>query len=132
MLAGGGWQADPARDQDTKDVAVREQDDVAGGAADSGDDAVDAGADLRRRFAARTAVAEEHPARLLVVDLLGGEPLVVAVIPLVQIGLDRRAGAEAGELARLARPAQRARQHELKALLGQHGPQAPGDHAPVL
>src|SRR6516165_12320217 len=98
MLAGRGRQADPARDQDPKDVAVREHDDVASGAADPRDDAIDAGADLRRRLAARAAVAKEHPARLLVVDLLGREPLVLAVVPLVQIGLERRAGAETGEL----------------------------------
>src|SRR5215468_524592 len=132
MRAGGGRQADPARDQDPKDVAVGEQNDVAGGAADSRDDAIDARADLRWRLAARTAVAKEHPVRLLVMDLLGRESLVLAVVPLVQIGLDRRAGAEAGELTRLAGPSQRARQHELKSLLGQRGPEASGDRAPVL
>src|SRR5262245_38501877 len=132
MLAGARRQADPARHQDSKDVAVREQGDVAGCAADPRDDAIDAGADLRRRFAPRTAVAKEHPARLLVVDLLGREALVRAVVPLVQIGLERPAGAEAGELTRLAGPAQRARQNELEGLLGQRGSQAPGDRTPVL
>src|SRR5262249_6669995 len=104
VLAGAGRQTDPAGDQHAKNVAVSEQRDVARRRADARQDPVDPRADLRRSLAARTAVTEDHPARRLRVDLLGREPLVLAVVPFLQVRLEHCAGAETGQLAGLARP----------------------------
>src|SRR5437764_7448328 len=57
-------------------------------------------------------VSPQAPTRPLLADLRGGEPLVVAVIPFAKVLADRRPVREAGQFARLARPPQRARQHE--------------------
>ena len=54
------------------------------------------------RLAARRAVAPDAPARALLADLGRGPALVVAVVELAQVGLDLRALAEPGQLARLA------------------------------
>ena len=72
------------------------------------DHAIRARADLLRRLAARTAVAEELPVRALRVDLGRGAPLVVAVVPLDEVGVDVGAVAEARQLAGSARALQRA------------------------
>src|SRR5262249_1056440 len=107
VLAAGGRKADPPRDQHSEDVAVGEQGDVARRVADAGDDAIDPRAELRGCLATRAAVPEDHPARLLLADLLRREPLLLAVVPFLQVGLDHRASAETRQLARLARSTER-------------------------
>jgi hypothetical protein len=77
---------------------------------------------LVRRLAARASIPEDEPAWRLSVDLLGRQPFVFPVIPLDEVGLDDRARGEAGQLTRLARPLQRADEHERERAAAQRWP----------
>src|SRR5262249_14442527 len=82
ILARARREADPAGDEYSQYVTVREEHDVSLDRADPGDDPVGAGRDLARRFARRAAVAENHPPRSLRLNLRRRAPFVFAVIPL--------------------------------------------------
>src|SRR5208337_831930 len=101
-------QAQPARSQDAEEVAVAEDQDVAGKRTEPPDHTVGAGTDVCDRLAARAAVAEETPAGPLVADLIGAPALVAAVIPFGQVGDAHGPVAEAGQLAGPTRSLQRA------------------------
>src|SRR5262249_27715274 len=60
------------------------------------------------------------------------EPLVLTVVPFLQVGLDHGVSAETRQLARLARSTERARQHEREGLIGENRTQTPGHRSPVL
>src|SRR5208283_678230 len=85
MRAGARWKPDPPRHEDAEHVSVRKQSDIPVNSADPGDDSIHPGADLLWRFAARATVAENQPVRRLLMNLLGRQPLVIAVIPLRQL-----------------------------------------------
>src|ERR1700733_1513982 len=63
------------------------------------DDAIGARADIRRLLAVRASVAEQEPAGPAGEDFAGLAPLVVAVIPFEQVGIDLCGVAEPGERA---------------------------------
>jgi len=56
---------------------------------------------LLRRFAARTSILENQPAWRLLMDLLGRQPFILAVVPLGKIGIDDGGVAETRQLAGL-------------------------------
>src|ERR1700677_2485175 len=68
------------------------------------DDAIGARADIRRLLAVRASVAEQEPAGPAGEDFAGLAPLVVAVIPFEQVGIDLGGVAEPGECAGAGRP----------------------------
>src|SRR5277367_4238921 len=68
-------------------------------------------ADLLRRFASRTAVAEEIPVRPLAKNFGGGQTFILAVVPFHEVRIGFRAGSEAGELASSSRTLQWAGKH---------------------
>src|SRR3954454_12022065 len=113
-------------------MAVREQRYVAVCGVGPCDHAIDAGADLFRRFAARTPVAEDQPARPRLMDLRGRDAFVLAVIPLHQVGLDDGVIAEPDQLAGLAGGLHRADEDDSKALFGQDGTQSLSETPPVV
>src|SRR5262245_6996055 len=82
MLTTASKQADPARHQHAQHVSMREQCCIAIERARPGDHPVHAGTHVLRCLAARAPVAEEEPTRGHLLDLLGRQPLVLAVVPL--------------------------------------------------
>jgi hypothetical protein len=69
-------------------MPVGEQRHVAIGCAGAGDNPVHPCTYLLRRFAARTSILENQPAWRLLMDLLGRQPFILAVVPLGKIGID--------------------------------------------
>src|SRR5262245_10484281 len=92
-------ETEPAGGEHAQEVAARKEQHVSLDGADTAHHALRPDADLVRRFPTGTAVAEELPVRTLRKDLGAATPLVFAVVPLEQVGIDRRHGGEAGELA---------------------------------
>jgi hypothetical protein len=88
---------------------------------DPGEDAVEPLADLAGGLPAGAAVGPEVPARVVVVDVGRGAPLVVAVVPLGQVVVGP-ADVEAGELGGVQRP---------DAGAGQDGGEAPTGKEPA-
>src|SRR5271165_1448343 len=110
----GSGELDPAGAEDPQDVAVGEHGHGPLDAEDLRDHAVRPRADVLRPLAPGAAVAPQVPAGPLGVDLCGREALVVAVIPLEQVGPQLGRLAEATQLACFPRTSQRAAQHELE------------------
>src|SRR5215470_10395726 len=113
-------------------MSMREQRDVTLDSTRPGDDPIGSRSDLLRRFTTRAPIPEDEPARRLSVDLLGRQALVLAVVPLDEVGLDDRTGRDAGQLTGFARPLQRADEHERKRSAAQGGPQEFREPAPVV
>src|SRR5262245_28545292 len=109
----GGVLADPAGGQYAAEVPVAHQDHVALG--ESGANAVEhlvrSGADLLGGFAAGARVGPDGPVRHGFADLWGGEALVVAVVPLGEVGGDL-VDAEPGQLGGAPGPGSWAGQHQ--------------------
>src|SRR5262249_60774501 len=95
MLAAARGQPDPARHEHAQHVSVREQRKVAVDRARPGYYPIHSRSNLLRRLAARASIAEEQPARRDLANLLGRQPLVLAVVPLDQVGIDDRLTSEA-------------------------------------
>ena len=131
MLPGAGGQPEPACDEHAQHVSVREQRDVTLYGARPGDYPIGSRRDLLRRFAARAAIPEDQPARRLFMNFLEGQPLVVPVIPLDEVGLDDRL-ADPGSLTRFARPLQRADEHQREHPTAQRRAQELDEPAPVV
>ena len=106
-----GGQAQPAGGEDAQHVAVTEDHDGALHRPQAGERPVSTGAHRLDRLTARTAVAEEIPAWTRLANVGRASPLVLAVIPLLQVGIDLGLAAEAGSLARPPGPRARAHQH---------------------
>jgi hypothetical protein len=87
-------------------VAVAEEQDIAIDGPQAHNDPVRAGANRRHRLAAWTAVAEQKPTRSLLTDVGGALTLLLAVFPLMQLGVNLGCIAEASQLARAAGPTQ--------------------------
>jgi hypothetical protein len=117
--SGGDVELAPARGEDPQHVAVGEGEHVAFGGVDALQQPVDPDSDLRRRLPAGTALRPKVPVGAGLVDLRGGQSLVLAVVPLVQVVGELRGGAKATQLAGLARPQQRAAQDQRVADAGQ-------------
>src|SRR4051794_9735190 len=105
-------------------MGMREHDDIAPGRAAALDHPVRALGDLRGRLASGRAVVEERPPRALGADVDRRAAFVLAVVPLDEVGVEPRAFAEPGELARLERALQWARQHERVAPRREHRAEA--------
>ena len=88
VLAPTRRQPDPARRENAQQVAVREQRSVASGRARPSYHPVYSRAHLLRRLATRAPIPEVQPARRRLVDLFGRQSLVVAVVPLDEVGVD--------------------------------------------
>src|SRR5439155_8227083 len=110
MARGPSGQAQPACGEDAQQVAVTEEEDVPVDGPQSGDHTVSTGAHHLDRLAARTAIAEEIPARTLLANVSGAPTLVLAVIPLLQICIDLGLAAEARQFACPPGPRQWTRQ----------------------
>ena len=74
-------ETEPAGGEHPQEMAARKKQHVAVDGAHPAQDAIGAGADLVRRLASRTAVAEQLPIRALRVDLGRAKPLILAVDP---------------------------------------------------
>src|ERR1700683_5301189 len=114
-----GVQRDPAGAEHAQHVAVGEDSDLAVDAGQLGDHPVGSRAHLRGALAAGTAVAPQAPAGPSGEDLRRGEALVVAVVPLHQLGALLCLRAQPAQIARFARARQGADQHQRKAPRGQ-------------
>ena len=114
-LSGDWFEAEPARGKHAEKVAAGEDEHVAlDGAlarADFRHDAIGPSGDVARRLSAGAAVAEEEPVGPLGVNLLRPQPLVLAVVPLDEVGIDDGRGAEAGQFAGLPGPPERTGEH---------------------
>src|SRR5262245_58698051 len=106
-----GLEPEPTRREDPKEVPAREEQDVSLDRPDPKYNAVGASSDVGGGLSIRAAVAEQLPVGTLGVNLGGSATFVRAVVPLPEVGLDLRRGAEARQLARPDRPLQRAREY---------------------
>ena len=132
MLAATRGQPNPARCQHAQHVSVREQQNIAAEGARACDNPIDPCANLLRRFATRAAVLEDQPARPYLVDLFGGLALVLAVIPLGEVGVDRHILAKTRQFARLARPLHRAAERAPREIFRKHRPHPFGEQPAML
>ena len=99
-----GGQPEPTRAKNAQDVAAREYEYIAGCSSNPCDDAIGTRAGVGGRFATRTAVAKQLPARALLQNFRRASAFVAPVIPFDEVAvLDRRI-TEAGELAGVFRP----------------------------
>jgi hypothetical protein len=78
------------------------------------DHAIDACANLIGAFTARTPIGEDHPSGVSLTDLARREPLVLAVVPFHEVGLDLGPLGETSELTRLPRSTEGARQNQVE------------------
>ncbi len=92
-------------------MAVSEDEHVACDGADAFDHPRGASGNLVECLATWRAIAEEDPPRPPLANLVARQSLVVAVVPLHEVGIDDRACIEAGKGTGLARTLQRAHEH---------------------
>src|SRR5271170_2525670 len=78
------------------------------------DDAIGAGADLAWLLAVRAPVAEQEPAGSVRKDFAGLPPLVVAVVPFGQVGINLGGVAEPSECAGADRTLKRTGENPIK------------------
>ena len=77
---------------------------------------------LLRGLATRASIPKDQPTRRDLVDLLGRQSLVLAIVPLDQVGVDDGLIAEARQLAGLSCPLHRAAENEPKRISCEHRP----------
>ena len=94
-----GGRPNPAGTEHPQHVAVPEGDRIPIKCEHLGDHAIRPGAHVGSLLAVGAAVRPQAPIGPSLLNLGGGEPLVVAVVPLVEVLADLRQVAEAGELA---------------------------------
>ena len=80
-------------------MAAREEQDVSADGTNPIDDAVGARGDIRRRFPSGTSVTKQLPVGPLPQNVGKDQALVLAVIPLEQVGIGVGDGSESGQLA---------------------------------
>ena len=90
-------QTEPAGGEHPKEMPARKNQHVTFDRPHPAHDAVGPRADLTRRLSSGAAVAEELPVRALRMDLGRAPPLILAVIPLDQVGVDFGRGPKAGQ-----------------------------------
>src|SRR5262245_24479174 len=100
-------ETEPARGEHSKKVPAREEERVSLDCPDPKHDSVGPSSDLVGRLSFRATVSEKLPGGAFSVNLGAGPPFVRTVVPLPEIGLDRRYRAEARQLARCDRAPQR-------------------------
>src|SRR5438445_87271 len=114
-----GRQPHPARTEDSQDVAVGEERDVAGDALDALDQPARAHAHLLDGLTLRNRCRPDRPVRLLLANGLGRDALVNPVVPLVQVLGHLGAVAQARQPARLLRAPHGAREDEHELVAGE-------------
>jgi hypothetical protein len=87
---------------------------------------------LVRCFPARTPILEDHPSRSLPVDLGRFQPLIGAVIPLPEIGIDLHPFAETGQFTGLKRALKGTGENQGELLFCQVGPETLGSPTAVF
>jgi hypothetical protein len=113
-----GRETNPASSEDSKDVSVREDDDVAVYRLQVRYDPVSARSDTLNALAMSDTVCPEGPTWDLGADLLGGAPLVVSVIPFDQVVEERYlagiTGCDAGFYSAFKRAGEHFRERDAK------------------
>src|SRR5208282_869265 len=92
-------EAEPAGREHPQEMPARKNQHVAFDRAHSAHDAVGPRADLARRLSSGAAVTEQLPVRALHMDLSGAAALILAIVPLDQVGIDLGRTAKPGQLA---------------------------------
>ena len=92
-------EAEPPRSENPQKMPARKQQHIAPDGAQPCDDAIGPRAHLVRRFASRATVAEQQPAGTFDVNFRGPPALILAVVPLDQVGIRLGGAAEAGQFA---------------------------------
>src|SRR4029453_10859537 len=118
-------QPDPARGQDSQDVRVGEQRDVAVDGVDPGDHAPRPLSHLLHALALRHRGRPDRPSGLLNAHGRGGAAFVDPVVPFQQVVGHLGGLGEAGQATRLLRAPERDRQHEREPLPGEMTAQRP-------
>ncbi len=95
------WQADPTGHEYPEHMAMGEQCHPAFGATHLGDHPIHPFTDLIRGFTPWSAIREQQPAGMALLNLSGGETLERSVVPFGEIFIDPNPLAQAGQLARL-------------------------------
>ena len=93
-------QAEPSSRDHPDDVPARKCQNVPLDAHDAGDDPIGSGGDIFGGLAFGAAVTKKLPGGPLPLDVPKHQPLVAAVIPLDQVGIDLRDRSKTGEFAR--------------------------------
>src|SRR5262245_22914461 len=122
MLTTARRQADPSRHEYAQHVSTCKQRRVAIERAQPGDHTVDARTHLLRCLAAGASVPEEEPTRNRLLDLLGHQLLVLAEVPLNEVGVDDGLVAEACQVAGLFRALHRTAKNKRKFVGGEYRP----------
>lgn len=114
MLGEQGRLAEPPRRQHAQEVTVRDHCDISAERAHLFDDAVRARGHLGERLPVGHAVIPQVPTRLPLVDLGCGQPFVIAVVPLAEVGVEPRVAGQAGQLAGEPSADERAAEHRVE------------------
>src|SRR5579871_931536 len=122
VLAGSGLETEPPCSQGPQEMSMREDQRVAVDGAQPGNHPVRPRRDVAGTFAARAAVAKQPPARPFLANFHTPTSLVVAVVPLEEVGIRLRDRPEAGKFAGSHRPARGAREDADEATPRQAGP----------
>jgi LCP family protein required for cell wall assembly len=104
-------ESEPASGQYTHDVAVGNDKRRAFGCPGSGDHTIHTSSDIVSRFAVRAGLRPDGPVRHGFANLDCRDALVDPVVPFHQVGIDHGGLAEFEQLAGIACPLERARQH---------------------
>ena len=88
MASIGYRKSEPSRGERSKKMTMSEYGDVVSCATNPGNNAFEAGSNLRRTFAAWTAVIEDEPPGIPGENLLWRQPFIVTVIPFEKIRID--------------------------------------------
>jgi hypothetical protein len=92
-------EPEPACGEHSETMPVPKQENVPSGRACPGDHPIDSLANVRRRFASWASVLKDMPARVLRLDLGGGEPFIIPVSPFDEVGIVLGQLAISGQLA---------------------------------
>ncbi len=119
-------EAEPARGEDSQDVAMCEEGDAAGGGAGQFDHVVSTGGNFVDGFALGDAGAPDGPVGDVLTDLGSGAAFENSVVPFEKIRSDLRAVAESREAGRFARTFEGTGEDKRKILRGEDAPQFDG------
>ena len=115
MRARAGRQSQPSGCEYSQHVAVSERNCIASQRTHFCDHTIDSHAELLRSFSASAAaIVEDCPARMVSLNLVGGQSFVIAVVPFHQIRINLGARSQSRQFTGLPRPSQRARQHQVE------------------
>lgn len=114
-----GREFQPSRDQDTQDMSMGEEENIISDRLGPGNDPVTALGNLLCGITIRSWMGEDRPVRILLADFLGGNPFIVAIVPLGQILGDFRPIAKSSELTGPASPLVGTAEHHLEVPVGE-------------